>query len=179
MTRRKEMSEGTAVFRGALILSLAVLGTGSLGAPQPIGAQDLSALGGAFAGASAGVWLSVAYITGQARRGNYLDSDEEAVGMAAVPLFAGLTAGLALGVFAEERMGGTLAWGAVGWASGVGIGALVGDRVWDDPQRRWAGGVIGGAVGLVVGGVAGLILSDGDGEAGPIDGLPLLIRLRF
>jgi hypothetical protein len=173
------MNERATGIRHALVFLLTVLGMGLLGAPRPAATQGLSVVGGALAGAGAGAWLSVAYITTQSRRGDYLESDEEAVGMAAIPLFTGLTAGLALGVFAEDQMGETLAWGAVGWASGIGIGALIGDRVWDDPQRRWAGGVIGGAVGLVVGGVAGLISSSGDGEAIAADGLPLQIRIRF
>ena len=159
---------------------LAIMAVTSFGSPRPAVSQDLAIVGGALAGAGAGAWLSVAYITVQARRGDYLESDEEAVEMAAIPLFIGLTAGLALGVFADEHMGETLTWGTVGWASGIGIGALVGDWVWDDPQRRWAGGVIGGAVGLVVGGVAGLISSHSDGEdIRDSDGIPLLIRLPF
>ena len=180
MIRRPEMILGPAMIRRVLILVAAALATGSLGAPRPAATQDLAAVGGALAGAGAGAWLGVAYITVQARRGNYLDSSEEAFGMAAFPLFTGLAAGLAMGVFAEDRMDEVLLWGTVGWASGIGVGALIGDRVWDDPQRRWAGGVIGGAVGLIVGGVAGLVssLSDGEGIQQP-DGLPLLIRLRF
>ncbi len=68
----------------------------------------------------------------------------------------------------------------MGWASGIGVGALIGDQVWDDPQGKWAGGVIGGAVGLIVGGVAGLVSSQGDGkDSQQPDGLPLLIRFRF
>ena len=166
--------------RRAWILVLMGAGLGTSWTPRGAAGQDLSTIGGAAAGAGTGVWLSVAYITAQARRGDFLDSDEEAFGMAAIPLFAGLTSGLALGVFAEERMDETLAWGAVGWASGLGVGALIGDQIWDDPQRRWAGAVIGGAVGLIVGGIAGFVSSDGDGEkSGSSDGLPLLVRLPF
>jgi len=165
--------------RRATMLILGLLGPFSLQGPRAVEAQSLSTVGGALAGVGAGVWLGVAYITAQARDGDYLDSGEEAAGMAAVPLLAGLTTGLALSAFADDRMAETLTWGAVGWASGVGIGAIVGDKVWDDPQRRWAGGVIGGAFGLVLGGVTGLILSNGDGEADQQDGLPLMIQLRF
>ena len=163
----------------ASLTVLAVFAVGSLGAQRPAATQGLPTVAGAVAGAGTGVWLSVAYITAQAPMGDYLDSDEEAVAMAAAPLFTGLAAGLALGVFAEDRMGETLLWGTVGWASGIGVGALIGDRVWDDAQRRWAGGVIGGAVGLIVGGVAGLISSGGGEEIRQPDGLPLMIRIRF
>ena len=168
------------MIRRALIPVAVVLVTGSLGAPRPAATQTLAPVGGALAGAGAGAWLSVAYITVQARKGKYLDSAEEAVGMSAIPLFTGLAAGLALGVFAEDQMNQALLWGAVGWASGIGVGALIGDQVWDDPQGRWAGGVIGGAVGLIVGAAAGLVSSHGDGEdSQQPDGLPLLIRFRF
>ena len=165
--------------RGLMIVPLVILFVGWLHAPKAAEAQSLSTVGGALAGAGAGVWLGVAYITAQARGGDYLDSGDEAAEMAAVPLFGGLAAGMALGTFADDRMAETLTWSAVGWASGVGIGAIIGDRVWDDPQRRWAGGVIGGAVGLVFGGVTGLILSDGDTESDSADRLPLQIRIRF
>ena len=180
MRRRAANLRRAAVIRRALIPVAALLATGSLGAPRPAATQILAPIGGALAGAGAGAWISVAYITVQVRKGNYLDSGEEAIGIAAIPLFTGLAAGLALGVFAEDRMNQALLWGGVGWASGIGVGALIGDQVWDDPQGKWAGGVIGGAVGLIVGGVAGLVSSQGDGkDSQQPDGLPLLIRFRF
>ena len=164
--------------RCVTILILVVLGTLPHG-PRAAEAQSFSIVGGALAGAGAGVWLSIAYITAQARAGDFVDSDDEGAGMAAVPLFSGLTAGLALGTLSDNRMAETLAWGAVGWASGIGVGALVGDWVWDDPQRRWAGGVIGGAVGMVLGGVTAFVLSDRGDETLQAEGVPLMFQLRF
>ncbi len=104
MRRRAANLRRAAVIRRALIPVAALLATGSLGAPRPAATQILAPIGGALAGAGAGAWISVAYITVQARKGNYLDSGEEAIGIAAIPLFTGLAAGLALGVFAEDRM---------------------------------------------------------------------------
>ena len=69
-------------------------------------------------------------------------------------------------------MDDTVLWAAVGWASGLGIGALIGSRLWDDPPGPWAGAAIGGAAGLLLGGIVGFVKS----EEGSV-GVPIMIRI--
>ena len=139
---------------------------------RPLAAQDWSAIGGALAGVSAGALVGFGYFSVRARTGTYFETSEQAAKHMAVPIFAGLATGIVLGVSAEERLDETVLWAAVGWASGVGIGALIGSQLWDDPPGPWAGAAIGGAAGLLVGGIVGFVNS----EEGNV-GVPAMIRI--
>ena len=50
---------------------------------------------------------------------------------------------MAIGAFAEERLGGTALWGTVGWATGIGIlpittlMAVMGDRIETLAWEMW------------------------------------------
>ena len=140
---------------GSAMILLAVLSP-----MRPLAAQDLSVVGGALAGVSAGALVGLGYISARARAGTYLESGQAGRHLA-VPVFAGLVTGIALGLSAEDRLGDTVLGAVVGWASGVGIGALIGSRLWDDPPGPWAGAAIGGAAGLLVGGIVGYVKSGG------------------
>ena len=139
---------------------------------RAVAAQDLSPVGGALAGVSAGALIGFGYFTVRARAGTYFETSEQAKKQMAVPIFAGLATGIVLGVSAEDRLGETVLWAAVGWASGLGIGALIGSQLWDDPPGPWAGAAIGGAAGLLVGGIAGFVNS-GEGSVG----VPAMVRI--
>ena len=65
--------------------------------------------------------MSMAYITAKARAGDPLNSSEEAIRVASVPLLAGFTTGMAVGIFAKENLGSTMLWGSVGWVTGIGV----------------------------------------------------------
>ncbi len=139
---------------------------------RPLAAQDWSDVGGALAGVSAGALIGFGYFTVRARAGTYFETSEQAAKHMAVPIFAGLATGIVLGISAEEHLNETVLWAAVGWASGVGIGALIGSQLWDDPPGPWAGAAIGGAAGLLVGGIVGFVNS----EEGNAD-VPAMIRI--
>ena len=165
--------------RRALLTTVVLLCTVELATPLTVASQDWSVIGGGALGAATGSWMTIAFITARARAGDPLDTSEEAITVAAVPMLAGFATGLAIGAFAEERLGGTVLWGSVGWATGIGIGALLGGHLWDDPAATWAGGVLGAAVGLLVGGTAGYVTSGTKPNSASGGGVPLVVRLQF
>ncbi len=139
---------------------------------RPLAAQDWSALGGALAGVGAGAWVGLGYLSVRARGGAYIDMPGYKARQVAIPILAGLATGIAISVYAEDRLNDTVLWASVGWASGLGVGALIGSRIWDDPQGPWAGAAIGGAAGLLVGGIVGFLNS----EEGNL-GVPVMVRI--
>ncbi len=152
---------------GAAMILLAVLSP-----TRPLAAQDWSAVGGALAGVGAGAWVGLGYLSVRARGGAYVDMAGYRTRQVGIPVLAGLGTGIGLSVYAEDRLNDTVVWAAVGWASGLGVGALIGSRIWDDPQGPWAGAVIGGAAGLLVGGIVGFVDS---GKGNP--GVPVMVRI--
>ena len=144
----------------------------ALAPSRPLTAQDWSPVGGALAGVSAGAWVGLGYLTVRARSGDFMESTGQAAKQLVIPVFTGLGAGLALGTFGEDHLNDTVLWAAVGWASGLGVGALIGSRIWDDPPGPWAGAVIGGAAGMLVGGILGYANS-GEGNGG----VPAMVRI--
>lgn len=149
------------------MLMLAVLST-----TRPVASQDWSVVGGALAGVGAGAWVGLGYLSVRARGGVYIDTPGHDKRQVAISVLTGLATGIGLGIYAEDRLDETVLWAAVGWASGLGIGALVGSRIWDDPQGPWAGAIMGGAAGLIVGGIVGFVEA-GEGNGG----VPLMVRI--
>ena len=152
---------------GPAMILLAVLSP-----TRPLAAQDWSDVGGALAGVSAGALVGLGYLSVRARAGSYIDTTGQAARQLAVPTLAGLVTGIGLGISAEDRLDDTVLWAAVGWASGLGIGALIGGRLWDDPPGPWAGAAIGGAAGLLLGGIVGFVKSE-EGNMG----VPIMVRI--
>jgi hypothetical protein len=108
----------------------------------------------------------------RARAGSYIDTTGQAARQLAVPTLAGLVTGIGLGISAEDRLDDTVLWAAVGWASGVRIGALIGSRLWDDPLGPWAGTAIEGAAGLLLGGIVGFVKPEKRNM-----GVPIMVRI--
>ena len=152
---------------GSAVILLAVLSP-----TRPLAAQDWSTVGGALAGVGAGAWVGLGYLSVRARGGAYIDMPGYGARQVGIPVLAGFGTGIVVSVYAEDRLNDTVVWAAVGWASGLGVGALIGSRIWDDPQGPWAGAVIGGAAGLLVGGIIGFVNS-GQGNLGA----PAMIRI--
>lgn len=159
--------KSTQRFTKAALILLAALSPA-----RPLPAQDLAPIGGALAGISAGALLGFGYFSVRARAGSYFETSEQAAKQMAVPIIAGLATGIVVGVSARDRLDETVLWAAVGWASGAGIGALIGSQLWDDPPGPWAGAAIGGAAGLLVGGIVGFVNSE-EGDVG----VPAMIRI--
>ena len=172
LPRRSMVHKEDIVIRSLIGPALIVLV--ALAPTRPLAGQNWSVLGGALAGVGAGAWVGLGHVTVRARSGVFVESTGQGAKQLAIPALAGLGTGIALGVFGEDHLDDTVLWGAVGWASGLAVGALIGSQIWDDPPGPWAGAVIGGAAGLLVGGIAGFVNSgEGDG------GVPAMIRISL
>ncbi len=169
---------------GVLTLAAALLIGGVAPARAQIADRLLpTALGGA-AGLAAGGFITMGVIVAKARAGHYTESTRDVLGWESVPVLVGIGAGATLGALDERRLRGSVYYGAGGFALGWGIGWLVGGRVWEPPEGKWAGAAIGGAAGLAIGGIAGMIFPPGGGGGGSTPAaaaarVPIGIRIRF
>lgn len=82
-----------------------------------------------------------------------------------VPLVVAPAAGMILGYRSTSALASAGIWGGVGLVGGGAVGAAVGHLIWDDPEGRWAGGVIGSAAGLLLGVVLGASFGGSGGSA--------------
>jgi len=128
---------------------------------QGAGPTLLGGVGGLFAGGlvSVGIWTAEARFAGE-----YLYDVDEALSWQAAPILVGLGVGVTLGSSDRDRLYGAGRGAGIGGVGGAVVGALLGHLLWEDPERRWAGGVIGGGAGLLVGSVVGALAADDDGE---------------
>jgi hypothetical protein len=166
------------------LFALVFLTCGALAPPVPpaAGQQVLPALAGGAAGLAAGGYVAIGIVTTQARRGRYLYSTEDALGWHATPILVGPTVGFFIGLVDQERLRRTVIGGAVGGFVGMSAGAIVGQWIWDPPEGRWAGAVIGSAAGLLTGSLIGVLWPAP--EEAPVPStdrarLPIGVSLRF
>jgi hypothetical protein len=159
-----------SVALGALALLTALAFATS---PRPLQAQSTVAksAGGAAAGLVAGTYGMLAIYVTKARFGHYLFSAEDALAPRPelLPVVAGPITGAWLGQRSGTALGRSLGWGALGFAGGAAVGAGVGHLIWKDQEGRWAGAIIGSALGLLVGSVWGAHdgLEDSSGPDAP------------
>jgi hypothetical protein len=151
--------------RGVLVVAL-----GAILLPRPAQAQEwlAGAVGGAL-GMGAGGYVSLGIVTLQARRGSYLYGIDDFLGWQSTPVIAGTLTGVVLGLWDQRRLRHTV-YGSIGGAAvGTVVGAFVGKHKWPPPEGVWAGGVIGGAAGILVGSAVGALWPvDSGGEAQPV-----------
>lgn len=169
--------------RGAC-LGLAVL-WGVLGARGPeLHGQAIPAVLGGVGGFAAGTFTMVGVYVAEARFGKYLYSMDEVLSprFEILPMVAGPVAGVSLGISNNDRLESAGLWGGVGFLAGTAIGVPLGRLVWGPGEGVWAGGIIGGAVGLVAGFVSGALqepdVPDTSGEGGG-PRIPIGVRLTF
>lgn len=128
--------------------------------------QKTNALLGAGLGTLAGAYVSTAVVVTNARLGHYRFSPDE-ISWELIPMPAIALTGGVVGYQDGTRLWQGVLWGSVGFVGGTGAGALLGRLAWGPGAGQWAGGVIGGAVGILAGGAIGIIRSEGgaDGSA--------------
>lgn len=120
--------------------------------PSGSAAQATEIAAGAATGVVVGGYVALGIITAQARAGHYLFSPDDA-SWQLLPIPALGLAGGVLGYRRPDRVWPTVGWSAAGFAVGTAGGALLGRLVWGPGEGTWAGGVLGGSVGLLAGAV--------------------------
>lgn len=148
--------------------------------PQGFREEIVPALVGGTLGLAGGGYVAVGIVTLQARRGNHLYSARDALGWESSPILIGAGTGFFLGITDEDRLRRAVLGGLVAGFVGTGIGMAYGEANWAPPEGRWAGGVIGGAAGLILGVVTGALLPPGDEkEDRPPVVIPVSISVPF
>jgi hypothetical protein len=137
---------------------------------------------GVVGGVVAGGYLALAIVVLESRFGRYIHDERDILGWRSVPLLVGATVGGGLGVLDPDRLYRTVLLGAIGFAAGVGGGLAVGKIFGETPEALWAGGAIGGGVGIVIGNLLGVLLphDSGPGQVNVFEArVPLQIRIPF
>ena len=124
-----------------------------------------SALGGA-AGLVGGGYITMSIVVAQSRVGHYLHDIHDLFDWKSTPIIIGTLAGGTLGAVAPDRLYGAIVYGAAGTVTGLGVGLVVGPRLWPDSEGKWAGAAIGAGAGLALGSVTGILLgwNSGNGD---------------
>ena len=133
-------------------------------AVRPPGAagQVAPATLGAAGGLLAGLYTTASVYVVEARFGSYIFSVDDLIrpGPEFIPLAAGLVGGTWLGIRSGSALGRAALWGGVGFLGGAALGTGAGQLIWHTDEGRWAGGIVGSALGMitgaVIGGVSGL-----------------------
>lgn len=139
--------------QGALVLAFAL--ALSLAAPRPAEAQG-PVLGGTLGGVGglvAGTTVTLGLIVANARmERDFIHGPGDIISLQGIPIVAGLAGGIWFGAAEPDRLDEASAWTGAGMTIGAGLGALIGEAVTrDDPSGKWAGGVMGAAVGVLAG----------------------------
>lgn len=113
----------------------------------------------------------------------YLLGTDELLSLQGTPLVIGPAIGLTLTLVDPDAVLPTAAAGTGGFLIGAAAGAALGHLLLEPPEGRWAGEVMGAAVGVIAGTVAGIALTlgaeEGDGGAGAADASPVSIPVGF
>lgn len=149
-------------------------------APRPARAQlDRigAGVGGAAAGVVVGAYTTTAIYVTKARFGSYIYSLSDFVELRweTFPIAATPIAGAVLGATSPSDLGRAAVWGGIGFAAGAGLGYLGGHVIAGSDEARWAGGIIGSAIGVWAGALFGT-LRGGDEE---VDEPMTLIRISL
>ncbi len=139
--------------------------------PPKAAAQSTVASGvlGAGGGFVVGTYSMLAIYVTKARFGHFLFSFDEVLQIRPeiLPLVAGPIAGAWVGVESSTALGRSVGWGSLGFLGGGAIGVGAGHLIWGTSEGRWAGGIIGSAIGLLGGVVLGAKDAFDEGEPGP------------
>ena len=162
--------------RAALLLAALALGPLAPSAGQAQEKRLVPALVGGALGLGVGGYVSIGIWSWKAHQGSYLFTVDDALGWESTPILVGAATGAAIGWISQDRLRNA-AWVGIGTGLvGTVVGAIVGNNVWEPPEGRWAGGVVGGGAGLLLGAAVGMILPVDDGDGGE-EGVPVEVRI--
>ena len=119
------------------------------------GAQILPAAAGGVGGLIAGTIVTTGTVVLEARLGRYIYGLDDLVSLRPelFPIFIGPVAGAVLGARSPSALRRAGIGGVVGLAGGAAVGAGVGTLLGTTSEARWAGGIIGGAAGMLAGSI--------------------------
>ena len=109
-------------------------------------------------GAVTGFIVTLAIVVLKAGLGYYIFAMEDLAALRwdVLPTLIGAVAGFRLARRRPHSVGWATVSGVGGLLIGIALGVLLGPLFRDDAAARWAGGIVGGAIGLVAGSVASL-----------------------
>lgn len=125
----------------------------------PVRAQQVQrAAVGAALGVGGGAAITMATVVARARfQREYLESVNDLIHWQSVPMILTPAVGVAFGLAGEEALRASFEGSVTGLVAGAAVGATLGWIVGDTAEWPWAGGVMGGGIGLAaVGLVEGL-----------------------
>ena len=166
----------------AVLFTVVLLAPAGLRAQEPQSRALATTIGG-LAGMGAGAYLTVSVVVLEARFGRYVHDIDDVLGWRAAPILLGGVAGAGLGLYSPERLQGVVVYGAIGLGAGALTGMLLGNRIWEPPEGRWAGAAIGAGMGLIIGNTIGVLnplnlFTEGEeGTATESAGVPIVFRI--
>lgn len=166
--------------RHVLLIALLAATTTAILKPGSALAQEnrvVPALLGGALGLGVGGYVSIGIWSYKAQEGDYLFAVTDALGWEATPILAGVATGAVVGWLSQERLRRAAYIGIGSGLVGTAVGAVVGNEIWQPPQGRWAGGIIGGGAGLLLGAAIGMFWPLEDEDGAPPAGVPLQVRV--
>jgi len=118
-------------------------------------AQILPAAAGTVGGFVAGTIVTTGTVVLEARLGHYIYGLDDLVSLRPelLPMALGPVVGGVLGAKSPATLGRAGTGALVGLAGGAAIGAGVGTIIGSTSEAQWAGGIIGGAAGMLAGAI--------------------------
>lgn len=135
-------------------LLVAMLLFGSSRAAQ---AQLWTAAAGGVAGTLSGGYISLSVVVTRAQFGHYLHEPKDFLGWTSLPVLIGGPTGAALGMWAPDRLGTGFVYGSAATLAGGTAGFVLGWLISNRPEGKWAGGAIGGGLGMAIGSTLGVL----------------------
>lgn len=122
---------------------------------RPADAQILTGAIGAVAGTATGGYITLSLIVLRAQTGHYLHDMHDLFSWTSLPVLIGAGTGTTVGIADPDRLWTGMVYGTAGTIAGTGIGYIVGRRMTDRPEGKWAGAAIGAGVGMTIGSLWG------------------------
>jgi hypothetical protein len=139
---------------------------------EKLRAQVLPAAAGAVGGFFAGTFVTTGVVVLEARLGRYIYGLDELVAVRpeVLPIVIFPVVGAVVGATSPHTLRRAGFGALVGTAGGAVIGTGLGQLIWSTSEGRWAGGIIGGATGMLAGAIiyASSGRNKGDGDPVPI-----------
>lgn len=121
---------------------------------KPAPAQFVRTAAGGALGVVGGGAITMAAVVARARwQGEYLESVNDLIHWQSLPMIVAPITGMVFGYAGPDVLKASVVGSATGLAVGAAVGAGLGWALTEQAEWPWAGGVIGGGLGLAAGGI--------------------------